>query len=81
MYFFNKIYYRIIFYFKYRTFKPIKIINEHLICVSSSKGNYSLPRRCPHKGAFLEKGYLYDNVLVCSWHGCKFYINIKGKKV
>ena len=72
---------RIIFLLKYKTIKPIKIINNEKICVSSSKGNYLINRRCPHQGAFLERAYLNDNILTCHWHGCKIYINLKGKKV
>ena len=54
---------RIIFLLKYKTIKPIKIINNEKICVSSSKGNYLINRRCPHQGAFLERAYLNDNIL------------------
>ena len=76
-----KIKYRIIFLFKFKTIKPIIIINDDKICVTSSKGNYIINRRCPHQGAFLEKGYLNDNVLTCKWHGCPIIINVKGEKV
>ena len=76
-----KIKYRIIFLFKFKTIKPIKIINDDKICVTSFKGNYIINRRCPHQGAFLETGYLNDNVLTCRWHGCPIFINVKGEKV
>ena len=78
---FIKIKYRLIFFNKYKTLKPIKIINEDLICVSSSKGNYLINRRCPHQGAFLEKAYLNDNILTCHWHGCRFVINKIGEQI
>jgi len=78
---YNYIKYRLIFFIKYKTIKPIKIINEDLICVSSSKGNYLINRRCPHQGAFLEKAYLNDNILICHWHGCRFIINKIGEKI
>ena len=76
-----KIKYRIIFIFTFRTMKPIKIINNEKICVTSSKGNFLIDRRCPHQGSFLENGYLNDNILTCRWHGCPTFIDIKGQKI
>ena len=76
----NRIKYRSFFLFKYKTIKPIIKINNDKLCVSSSKGNYIISRMCPHQGAYLEKGYLKDNVITCHWHGCKIYTNIVGVK-
>ena len=76
-----KIKYRIIFIFKFKTIKRIKVINNKKICVTSSKGNFLINRRCPHQGSFLETGYLNDNILTCRWHGCPVFIDIKGEKI
>jgi len=72
---------RLLFIYKYRTIKSMKIINNDQICVSSSKGNFIISRRCPHQGAFLEKAFLHDNVITCHWHGCKIFTDIVGEKV
>ena len=59
---YEKTYYRVknrlLFIYKYKTIKSMKVINNNQICVSSSKGNFIISRRCPHQGAFLEKAFL-----------------------
>ena len=77
----QKLYYRFIFAFKFKTLKTFKVLNKNDLYLSSSKGNYKIKRRCPHQGAFLEKGYIDDNKITCHWHGCKIYINIIGEKI
>ena len=75
------LYYRIKFYYKFKSFKPVKVTNENEILVCSSKGIFLLNRRCPHQGAYLEKAFKKDNILICHWHGCKVFSDLKGKKI
>ncbi len=34
----------------------------------------SLSSRCPHYGAPMKDGFLYDNLIKCPWHGASFDI-------
>ena len=78
--FFANIKYRIIFIFRYKTFRAIQVINNKTIAVSCSKGIYLVNRRCQHLGAYLDQAFKNDNVIICNWHGCRINVDSIGSK-
>tara|TARA_B100000575_G_scaffold290413_1_gene294062 strand:+ start:899 stop:1144 length:246 start_codon:yes stop_codon:yes gene_type:complete len=77
----NYLFFRIIFFFKFKTLKKYMIKDEKLLILPTSKGIFKIDRYCPHQNAPLEKAFIKDNIIVCHWHGCKMQINRKGIKV
>jgi nitrite reductase/ring-hydroxylating ferredoxin subunit len=65
---------RLRFALKHRTIgRKVLDSSEPTMILVYHKGKIvRMPRRCPHQGAPLEKGYLKGDTLVCPWHGCHF---------
>jgi nitrite reductase/ring-hydroxylating ferredoxin subunit len=48
---------------------------EESILLMKYQSNYiALSSRCPHYGAPMKDGFLYDNIIKCPWHGASFEI-------
>lgn len=50
-------------------------VGERLIAVFYADGNYSaIDDLCPHMGASLGAGEVYDGVVACPWHAWRFRV-------
>lgn len=48
-------------------------VDGQMIAVFLEGGQYyALEDRCPHQGAPLSDGILYDKCVTCTWHGWRF---------
>lgn len=76
------LYFYFLYFIKFKTLKRIKVLqNKDFICLPTSKGIYKVTRRCPHQGAYLEQGYVNDDIIICRWHGSKICASKLGEKV
>ena len=49
--------------------------NESILVVKTDTKIHVLSNTCPHYGAPMHTGFIYDNVLKCPWHGASFDVN------
>jgi nitrite reductase (NADH) small subunit len=49
------------------------VVGERLVAVFNEGGNYSaIDDVCPHMGASLGAGEVYEGMVVCPWHAWRF---------
>lgn len=46
----------------------VRAVSASVCVVRTERGVFALPRRCPHEGADLAYGLVYDGRLRCPWH-------------